>query len=149
MRYLADFEVGQTFTAGPVEVKAEEIISFARSYDPQYFHTDPEAAEASFFKGLASSGWMTAALTMRMLVDSKVGISGGMIGSEVQLAWPRPTRPGDVLRVVTEVLEVIPSRSKPERGSLRIRTDTYNQNDELVQTMTSRVMCPAKVPVEA
>ena len=143
MRYLADFHVGQTYTAGPVDVTAEEIVAFAKRYDPQVFHLDPQAAENTFFKGLAASGWMTAALTMRMLTESGLDIAWGVIGREVvSLGWPRPTRPGDVLRVVTEVLEVKPSRSRTDMGTVRVRTDTFNQNDDLVQSMTSVLIVP-------
>jgi len=145
MRYLSDFETGQQFSAGPLDVAAEEIIAFARRYDPQVFHLDAEAAEQTFFKGLASSGWMTASLTMRMLVDSGIDIAWGVIGREVEaITWPRPVRPGDSLRVVSEVVEVTPSRSRADRGTIRVRSETFNQNDELVQSMTARLMVPAR-----
>ncbi len=144
MRYLADFEPGQLFTAGPVEVTQEEVISFASRYDPQPFHTDPVAAEDSFFKGLASSGWMTAALTMRLFAESGLGIAGGLIGRDVELHWPRPTYPGDMLRAETEVLEVIPSRSRPDRGMIRVKVTTLNQRDEVAQTMLCRMLVPAR-----
>ncbi len=147
MRYLSDFSPGQRFHAGPVEVETEEIVRFAQRYDPQPFHTDPEAAEHSFFGGLAASGWMTAALTMRMLVTSPDGCAGawGVIGRDVEsLGWLRPVRPGDRLRAVSEVLEVMPSHSRPDRGMIRVRTDTFNQNEEMVQTMTARLLVPAR-----
>lgn len=145
MRYLEDFQPGQTFAAGPMDVEAEEIIRFAERYDPQAFHMDPAAARQTFFKGLVASGWMTVGLTMRMLVTSGMDIAGGVIGREVEaLGWPRPVRPGDRLRTVSEVIAVTPSRSRPERGMIRLRTDTFNQNDELVQTMTTRIVVPAR-----
>jgi acyl dehydratase len=144
MRYMEDFAAGQSFTAGPVEVTAEEVVAFASRYDPQPFHTDHAAAEQSFFKGLASSGWMTGALTMRMLVDCGLNIAGGLIGRDVELTWPRPTYAGDSLRTVSEVLEVIPSRSKPDRGMIRVRTETLNQRDEVVQVMTARMLVHAR-----
>lgn len=145
MRCLEDFTPGQTFSAGPVEVTAEEIVAFARRYDPQPFHTDVVAATDSFFQGLAASGWMTASLTMRMLVHSGLEIGWGLIGREVEsLGWPRPTRPGDVLRAVSQVTEILPSRSRPDRGMIRVRTDTLNQRDEVVQTMTARLMVPTR-----
>lgn len=145
MRYLSDFEAGQRYEAGPVAVETEEIIAFARRYDPQIFHLDPDAAEKTFFNGLAASGWMTASLTMRMLVDSGMDIAWGLIGREVeQIGWPRPVRPGDSLHVVSEVVEVATSRSRPDRGFIRVRTETFNQNGEQVQTMTARLMVPAR-----
>ena len=144
MRYMEDFAKGQSFYAGPITVTAEEVMAFAHRYDPQPFHTDPVAAEQSFFKGLASSGWMTASLTMRMLVDCGMNIAGGLIGRDVELGWPRPTYAGDVLRTVSEVLDVMPSRSSPERGMIRVRTETFNQRDEVVQLMTARLMVHAK-----
>jgi acyl dehydratase len=149
MRFLSDFAAGQVFEAGPVEVTTAEVIDFAQSYDPQPFHTDPAAAEGSFFQGLAASGWMTAALTMRMLVGSQLNIAHGVIGRDVELSWPRPTRPGDILRTVSEVVEVTPSRSRPDRGMIRVRTETFNQRDEVVQTMVARLMVPAKVTAES
>lgn len=144
MRYMEDFQPGQIFSAGPVEVTADEVTAFARRYDPQPFHTDAEAAERSFFKGLASSGWMTGALTMRMLVECGLNIAGGLIGRDVELTWPRPTYAGDILRTVSEVLEVLPSRSRPERGMIRVRTETLNQRDEVVQVMTARMLVHAR-----
>ena len=144
MRYMEDFERGQCFYAGPITVTAEEVVAFAQRYDPQPFHTDPVAAEQSFFKGLVASGWMTASLTMRMLVGCGLNVAGGMIGREVELGWPRPTYAGDVLRTVSEVLEVMPSRSSPERGMIRVRTETFNQRDEVVQVLTARLMVHAK-----
>ncbi|HVI52110.1 MAG TPA: MaoC family dehydratase [Candidatus Sulfotelmatobacter sp.] len=144
MRYMEDFQPGQIFSAGPVEITAEEVMAFASRYDPQPFHTDLQAAEDSFFKGLAASGWMTASLTMRMLVECGLDIAGGLIGREVELGWPRPTYAGDVVRTLSEVLEVVPSRSKPERGMIRVRTETLNQRDEVVQTMTARLMVHAR-----
>lgn len=141
MRNLSDYSVGQVFAAGPLEVTENEIISFAERYDPQPFHTDVEAAKSTFFKGLAASGWMTAALTMRMMVESDLRTAWGLIGREVEsLKWLLPVRPGDVLRAAIEVIEVIPT--KPDRGWVRFRTDTYNQKDELVQTMTSCGLAP-------
>lgn len=146
MLYLCDFAPGQTYAGGPVTVETDEVLTFANRYDPQYFHTDPEAAKSSLFGGLASSGWMTAALTMRMLVSSGMDIAGGMIGREVEkLGWPRPTYPGDVLRVLSEVLDVLPSRSRPDRGMIRVRTDTFNQRDEIVQSMTTLIVVPNRV----
>ena len=143
MRTLDDFFPGQTFTAGPEEVTREEVISFAQRYDPQYFHLDDTTARDSLFGGLAASGWLTAALTMRMMVASRIDILGGMIGREIEsLRWPRPVYPGDSLRTITTILEVLPSRNKPDRGTLRWRTETLNQKDEPVQVMTCAVFVP-------
>jgi acyl dehydratase len=143
MRYLSDFEAGQRFFGGPVEVRTDEVIAFGRQYDPQPFHTDAQAAEKSFFNGLAASGWLTAALTMRMLVGSGMDIPWGVIGREIEsLGWPRPVRPGDSLRVVSEVRDVRPSRSRPEMGVVRMQSDTFNQKGELVQTLTARLIVP-------
>ncbi len=147
-RYLEDFAPGQRFAGGAVTVEAEAIMAFARQFDPQPFHTDPVTAEATFFKGLAASGWHTAALTMRMLVDSGLGISWGIIGREVeQICWPRPTRPGDRLRIESEVVEVRRSRTKPDMGTARIRTETYNQDNQIVQTMVAALIVPTRQPV--
>ncbi len=143
--YLEDLSPGQKFTAGPVTVTQTEIIEFARRYDPQPFHTDPEAAKSHpLFQGLAASGWHTAALTMRMVVDATRDIAGGSIGGGGELQWPRPVRPGDTLRLEVEVLEVAPSRTRPERGSAVMRNTTFNQNNEPVQIFTVRFVVPRR-----
>jgi acyl dehydratase len=144
-RYLEDFVPGQRFSGGTLTVEAEAIVAFARQFDPQPFHTDPATAETTFFKGLAASGWHTAALTMRMLVDSGIGIAWGIIGREIeQIGWPRPTRPGDRLRIESEVMEVRRSRSRPDMGTARLRTETLNQDDQVVQTMIAALIVPAR-----
>ncbi|MBX9459847.1 MAG: MaoC family dehydratase [Brevundimonas sp.] len=130
--YLEDLHVGQTFTTGSVTVTTEAIKAFARDYDPQPFHLDEEAARGSLFGGLAASGWHTAALSMRLLVDG-LPIAGGLIGVGGETTWPRPTRPGDTLTVHIEVLEITPSKSRPDRGMVRTRNETRNQNGEPVQ----------------
>ena len=130
--YLEDLRVGQTFTTGSVTVTTEAIKAFARDYDPQPFHLDEAAAEASLFGGLAASGWHTAALSMRLLVDG-LPIAGGLIGVGGETTWPRPTRPGDTLTVHIEVVEITPSKSRPDRGMVRTRNETRNQNGEPVQ----------------
>jgi acyl dehydratase len=130
--YLEDFQVGQRFTSGSRTITAEEIKAFAAQFDPQPFHLDEAAAEGSFFGGLAASGWHTAALTMRMLVEG-LPIAGGLIGAGGDLRWPRPTRPGDVLHVECEIEKVTPSRSRPERGIVVARCETMNQRGEPVQ----------------
>ncbi len=121
-----------------------QIKAFARQFDPQPFHLDDEAARGSLLAGLAASGWHTAAITMRLQVDSGLPISGGIIGAGGELNWPRPTRPGDVLHVETEVLEVKPSRSRPERGMVTVRSETLNQRGEVVQTLTVKLVVPRR-----
>ena len=138
--YLEDLVVGQSFTSGSQIVTVEAIKAFARQFDPQPFHLDEAAAAKSFFGGLAASGWHTAAITMKLLVESGMRLSGGLIGAGGELTWPRPTRPGDVLRVVSEVLAVTPSRSRPERGFVTVKCETRNQHGEAVQVMTSRML---------
>jgi acyl dehydratase len=138
--YLEDLMPGQRFKTGSHPLTEDEIKAFARDYDPQPFHTDPEAARHSFFGGLAASGWHTAAITMRLQVDSGPPLAGGMIGASVELTWPRPTRPGDILHVESEILEVLPSRSKPDRGMIVLKSETKNQKDEVVQLQTSRLL---------
>lgn len=138
--YLEDFAVGKRFTSTTHALDAAQIKSFARQFDPQPFHLDEAAADAGFFHGLAASGWHTAAITMSLLVKSGMPIAGGLIGAGGELKWPRPTRPGDVLQVESEVLAVTPSRSRPERGMITVRSQTKNQNGDVVQDMTSRML---------
>ena len=138
--YLEDFAVGQRFTSETRAVTADEIKAFAASFDPQPFHTDEAAAQDSFFRGLAASGWHTAAITMSLLVKSGMPIAGGLIGAGGEIAWPRPVRPGDVLQVESEVLAVTPSRSRPERGMITVKSTTTNQNGEAVQVLTSKML---------
>jgi len=143
--HLEDLTPGRRFTAGPVTITEAEIIAFARRYDPQPFHTDPVAAAAHpLFKGLAASGWHTAAISMPMIVEAMGGLAGGIIGGGGELQWPRPTRPGDTLRVECEVLEVAPSRSRPDRGSALMRNRTLNQHGEEVQVFTVRIVVPRR-----
>ena len=137
--YLEDFSVGRRFTSAARSLDADQIKAFARQYDPQPFHLDEEAAKDSFFQGLAASGWHTASITMSLLVES-MPIAGGLIGAGGELAWPRPTRPGDTLTVESEILAVTPSRSKPERGMLKVRSITRNQHGEAVQDMTTKML---------
>lgn len=138
--HLEDLEVGQTFTSPSREVTAEAIKAFARKFDPQPFHTDEAAAEGSFFRGLAASGWHTAAVTMRLLVDGGLPLAGGSIGAGGEIRWPQPTRPGDVLTVTSTIQAIHPSRSRPDRGMVRVRSETRNQRGETVQTLVSTVI---------
>lgn len=133
-RYLEDYSVGQRYGSGRLKLDPARVKTFAAEFDPQPFHLDEEAAQATLFRGLAASGWHTAALTMRLLVESDLKPAGGIIGAGFdELRWPKPVRPGDELRVEVEVLEVRPSKSRPEQGLLKIRTTTFNQADEAVQ----------------
>ena len=138
--YLEDLSIGQRFTSGSQQMTTEAIKAFASQFDPQPFHLDEAAAEASFFKGLAASGWHTAAVTMRLLVTSGLTLAGGLIGAGGELTWPRAVRPGDVLKVESEVLDLQPSKSKPERGLVTVRSRTLNQKGEVVQDMTTRML---------
>ncbi len=143
--FLEDFTVGQTFGSNRLTVDEADIIRFAREFDPQPSHLDPETARDTFFQGLAASGWHTAALTMRLLVEGEFAPAGGIIGAGFEeLTWPRPVRPGDELRVVTEVLEVRPSRSRPEQGMIKLRTTTLNQNGEPVQRSVGNLVVMAR-----
>jgi acyl dehydratase len=142
--YLEDFHVGQTFTSGSHRMDASEIKEFARQFDPQPFHLDEEAAKETFFGGLVASGWHTAAVSMRLQVEGGLPIAGGMIGIGGEMRWPQPTRPGDILRVVSEIKEVTPSRSHPERGTLRVVSETRNQRDEVVQILDARLLAPRR-----
>ncbi len=145
--YLDDLAVGQRFASGPQALDAGQIKAFAEAFDPQPFHLDEAAAASSLFGGLAASGWHTAAISMRLLVGS-VPLAGGVIGAGGEIAWPRPTRPGDVLTVVSEVLEVTPSRSRPDRGTVTLRSETRNQRGEVVQTLTARLVVPRRPRAE-
>jgi acyl dehydratase len=139
--YLEDFSPGQTFESSRVTVDADAIKAYARQFDPQPFHLDETSAAGTFFRGLAASGWHTVSMTMRLLVDGGLPIAGGIIGAGVdEIRWPRPTRPGDTLRLVSEVLEVRPSKSRPDQGLMKVRTTTLNQNDEPVQVMVSNLV---------
>ena len=147
-QYLEDYAVGQVYFSGTKRVIKEEIIAFAREFDPQFYHLDEVAALDSPFKGLAASGWHTAAMTMRLLVDGEFKPAGGILGVGFdQLSWPRPVRPGDELRVKSEVLEVRPSKSKPDRGMIRVQNTTLNQNNEVVQMFTGNLLVPRRTPV--
>ena len=144
-RYLEDFSVGQIFRSGRLRIDAEAIKAFAAEFDPQPFHLDETLARDSLFQGLAASGWHTAALTMRLLVGSEIKPAGGIIGGGMdEFRWPRPVRPGDELRTESEVLEVRPSKSRPEQGLIKLRTTTLNQNGEAVQIQTANLLVPRR-----
>jgi acyl dehydratase len=141
--YLDDLRVGQRFVTGEFALDAEEAIAFASQWDPQPFHTDPAAAQDGFFGGLVASGWHTAAITMRLLVGG-LPIAGGLIGAGGELAWPMPTRPGSVLHVEAEVLEVRPSRSRPDRGTAVVRIETKDREGEIAQLFTVTMIVPRR-----
>lgn len=142
--YFEDFKVGDQFRTGDHMLEREELLSFARQYDPQPFHLDDVAAKASVFGGLAASGWHTAAITIRLLVAGEPRIAGGIVGRVIeQLEWPRPVRPGDRLRVETEVLDASPSRSRPG-GKVRMLSRTINQDDAVVLAMTALLLVPSR-----
>jgi len=146
--FFEDLHVGQRFITATHALDAAQIIAFAEVFDPQSFHIDDAAARATLFGGLAASGWHTAAISMRLLVSTGLPIAGGIIGSGGELSWPRPTYPGDILRVESEVLELVPSRSRPERGMAVIRNETRNQRDETVQVFTPKLVVPRKLPAK-
>ena len=139
MLYLEDLHVGRQFVSGALTLGADDIKAFAASFDPQPFHQDEAAATASFFGGLAASGWHTAAITMKLIVGS-VPLAGGVIGAGGEIAWPAPVRPGDSLSVETEVVEVTASRSHPERGMAVLKSQTRNQSGSVVQVATLKVI---------
>ena len=142
--YLEDLRVGQTFVSGSLTVDEAEIKAFAARFDPQPFHLDEAAAKDSLFGGLAASGWHTAAVAMKMTVDAIGHFGWGVVGGGGELQWVRPVRPGDVLRLVAEVKEIAPSKSKPDRGSALVRNAVLNQQGEEVQVFTVRLLLPRK-----
>jgi acyl dehydratase len=142
--YLDDFHVGRRFASAAHLIDTAQIKAFARQFDPQPFHLDEEAAKHSLFGGLVASGWHTAAVTMRLLVESGMPVAGGLIGMGGEMNWPRPTRPGDVLQVVSEIKEVTPSRSRPDRGTVRMHSETRNQRGEVVQILDAKLLVPRR-----
>ena len=138
--YLDDLHAGQRFTSGTYLMEEARIKEFAAEFDPQPFHLDETAAEASVFKGLAASGWHTAAVAMRLLVTGGLPFANGVVGLGGEIAWPRPTRPGDILRVESEIIEIAPSRSKPHQGIVTVRSTMYNQNREAVYLLTAKLL---------
>ena len=141
--YLNDLEVGQRFTSETYTVDAGKIKQFAAEFDPQPFHLDEAAAEASVFRGLAASGWHTASIAMSLLVGS-LPLAGGIVGLGGEISWPRPTRPGDILYLESEIVEIAPSRSKPDRGVVTLRGTTFNQKREPVYVLTAKLVVPKR-----
>ena len=128
-----------------MRVEKDEIIAFAKKFDPQFFHLDEEAARKSIFGRLVASGWHTAAMTMGLVARSEYRSAGGTIGLGFEgMRWPVPVFPGDELRIETEVLEMRPSKSRPDRGLMKLRTRTLNQNGEAVQELIANAMVPRR-----
>jgi acyl dehydratase len=147
VQYLEDLTPGQRYRTASYTVDLAQIQAFAAQFDPQPFHLDPEAAKQTLFGELVASGWHTMGITMRLIVGSDVQLGWGFLGAGVEnMDWPHPVRPGDTLHAQNEVLEIKPSRSKPDRGVVRIRTTTYNQRDEPVLIVTAKVIVPKRHP---
>ena len=142
--YLDDLRVGQQFVSATHTIDARQIVAFAAEFDPQPFHLDEKAAALSPFGGLAASGWHTAAITMRLLVDGGAPIAGGILGVGGEIKWIRPTRPGDTLQVHTEVTDIAQSRSRPDRGIVTLTSETRNQHGEPVQIFIARILVPRR-----
>lgn len=147
--FLEDLRVGQRFTSARQTIDADAIKAFAAVWDPQPFHLDEDAAARTLFGGLAASGWHTAALSMRLLVTTGLPLAGGVIGSGGELLWEKPVRPGDTLHVECEVLEIVPSRTRPDRGMVRVRCLTLNQHGETVQSFTPKLVVTRRPTKEA
>ena len=143
LRYLDDLKAGDRFLSATHTIDEVQIKSFAAQFDPQPFHLDDEAAKATLFGGLAASGWHTAAITMRLLVDG-LPLAGGIIGGGGEISWPKPTRPGDVLQVESEVVSVTPSRSRPGRGMVVVRYETRNQHGDVLQLSIFKLVVPRR-----
>jgi acyl dehydratase len=132
-RYFEDYEAGRVYEFGTISVSEEEIIDFARRFDPQYFHVDPQKAAASRFGGIIASGWHTVGLAMRLYVDHYLSHVASLASPGCdEVRWPNPVKPGDALRIRITILEARPSRSKPDRGIVRAKVEALNQRDELV-----------------
>jgi acyl dehydratase len=138
--YLEDLAPGQRWCSAPSVVEEAEILAFAAQFDPQPFHLDPVAARTTLFGGLAASGWHSAAIMMRLLVGGGLRLAGGLIGTGGTISWPKPTRAGDVVRVESEVIEVRPSNSRADRGTVTVRCTSRNQRDEVLQIFTGTLL---------
>jgi acyl dehydratase len=146
-RHFEDFVPGQVSEFGPIAIDEADIVAFARRYDPQPVHIDPHAAMAGPFGGLIASGWHTASLVMRILVEHYLARGAALASPGVdELRWLQPVRPGDVLRVRVTVLEARRSRSKPDRGLVRTRIETLNQDDAVVMSMIAMNLFLCRVP---
>src|SRR2546427_5395494 len=138
--YLDELLVGQRFPSGTYLMEEARIKEFAAEFDPQPFHLDESAAEASVFKGLAASGWHTAAVAMRLLVTGGLPFANGIVGLGGEIAWPSATRPGVILQVECEIVEITPSRSKPHQGIVTVRGTMFNQNRKAVYLLTAKLL---------
>jgi acyl dehydratase len=138
--FLDDLFVGQRFSSASHAVRGEEIVAFARQFDPQPFHLDAEAAKGTLFSGLAASGWHTAALTMRLNVEGGLPFAGGLVGAGAEITWPKALRPGDVIHVESEVAEIVPSRSRPDRAIVTVVSRTLDQNGDAVQILKAKMV---------
>ena len=138
--YLDDLYVGRRFATGTYRVEETDILRFAAEFDPQPFHLDQSAAESSVFKGLAASGWHTAAIAMRLLVMGGLPLAKGIVGLGGEIAWPKPTRPGDTLHLESEIVEITPSRSKPDQAIVKVRSTMFNQRQEAVYLLTAKLL---------
>ena len=143
--YLEDLYVGQRFESRVHQLDADQITKFAAEYDPQRFHLSDEGAAGSMFGTLAASGWHTMALTMRLLVES-VPLADGVIGASTEVAWPRPTRPNMALKVFSEITDIRPSKSKPDMAIVTMRSETRDQDGQVVQIFTARMPVYKKAP---
>jgi acyl dehydratase len=144
-RYLEDLKPGDAFESRRHTITEEAIVAFAREFDPQPFHTDPEVAKTSFFGKLIGSGWHTAALTMKMLTEAEMDLAGGVIGAGMEeLRWPTPLLPGDTIHVRVEILASRASKSRPEIGIVRARIRTLREDGSAVQEMTGNLIVPAR-----
>jgi acyl dehydratase len=142
--YLEDLAVGRKFATGSVTLTLEGCKAFAAEFDPQPFHLDEAAASRSLFGRIAASGWYTASLSMRLLVEGELAIAGGLIGLGGEMTWPRPVYPGDTLRVESEILAIRTSVTNPERGVVTARNQTFNQNGEPVQIAVVKMLVPRR-----
>ena len=144
-RYLEDYAVGQKFGSGQIRVDKERIKAFAAEFDPQPFHLDETLGSGTIFRGLAASGWHTAAMTMRLLVEGELKPAGGIVGTGFdEFRWPRPVRPGDELHIECEILDVRLSKSRTDQGLIKVRTTTLNQNNEAVQIQVGNLLVPRR-----
>ena len=141
--YLDDLKIGQEFVTATHTIDLDQVVDFAQQFDPQPFHLDAEAARSGPFHALVASGWHTAAITMRLMVEG-VPIAGGIMGAGGELSWTQPVVPGDTLRVLATVVEITPSRSRPDRGVVRIKCETRNQREEPVQIFVARIFVPRR-----
>src|SRR5215472_9369003 len=138
--YLEDLRVGQRFTSGTYVVESSRIKEFAAEFDPQPFHLDDDKAQASLFKGLAASGWHTAAIAMRLLATGGLPLANGIVGLGGDISWPRPTRPADTLRLESEIVAITPSRSKPNQAVVAVRSTMLNQKGEPVYVLNAKLL---------